>query len=224
MPAPNSEDRRSAAGLARHVARAQARYEAEPRLLAGVVRAVAARGAAGRAAGAVDEAAGRWRGRHDRNLAMGRALGWGFGGRDLVPQGDQRPHAAAVSRPRGGGARIARGTIASLGRDHRASRTSGVSGSAVDAARSGVRARPHVHVAVLDVRLDPAAGRDGRALDVDSSGAGAVGGVRAADGAHLHLAAGRRARGRGAGRLRQSPGAAPVQPRRRRRRPARKCA
>ena len=29
-----------------------------------------------------------------------------------------------------------------------------------DAARPGVRARPHVHVAVLDLRVDPAAGRD----------------------------------------------------------------
>ena len=64
----------------------------------------------------------------------------------------------------------------------------------VGAAQPGVRARPHVHVAVLDVRLDPAARRDDRAARVDPSGAGAARAVRAADRADVDLAARRRAR------------------------------
>ena len=60
---------------------------------------------------------------------------------------------------------------AGVDRDHRAPGTPGVSRSAVDAAQPGVRARPHVHVAVFDARLDPAAGRDDGAAGVDSPGA-----------------------------------------------------
>ena len=72
------------------------------------------------------------------------------------------------------------------------------------APRSGLRARSHVHVAVLHVRLDPAARRHGRAADVDSSGAGAAGAVRAADRADLDMAARRRARRAGARRARRT--------------------
>ena len=80
----------------------------------------------------------------------------------------------------------------------------------VDAARSGLRARPHVHVAVLDLRLDPAPRRHGRAAGVDSSGARAARGVRAADGADLDVAAGGRARRAGARRAGQPAGPPPV--------------
>ena len=41
----------------------------------------------------------------------------------------------------------------------------------VDAARPGLRARPHVHVGVLDLRLDPAPRRHDRAAGVDPPGA-----------------------------------------------------
>ena len=47
-------------------------------------------------------------------------------------------------------------------------------GPAGGAAQPGLRARPHVHVAVLHLRLDPAAGRDRGSADVDSPGAGAA--------------------------------------------------
>ena len=62
-------------------------------------------------------------------------------------------------------------TAAGVDRDDRAPGASRVSRPAGGAARSGVRARPHVHVAVLDVRLDPAARRHDRAARVDSPGA-----------------------------------------------------
>ena len=99
--------------------------------------------------------------------------------------------AAPVPRPRGGRARIPRRGVAGFGGDHRASRTSRIPRPPRDAARSGFRAGSHVHVVVLDVRMDSAAGRDGGAAGLDSSGAGAAGGLRAADGVHFHLAAGR---------------------------------
>ncbi len=92
------------------------------------------------------------------------------------------------------------------------------------AARPGVRARPHVHVAVLDVRLDPAARRHHRAADVDPPGAGAAGGVRAADGVHVHLASGGRTGRGGTRRLCESVSTPPVQYRHDGRRPAKKCA
>src|SRR2546425_1258188 len=67
-------------------------------------------------------------------------------------------------------------------------------GLSLRAAQSGLRSRPYVLVAVHDLRLDSAARRDHRAARVDSPGAGAARRVRLAYGAHLHLAAGRRAR------------------------------
>src|SRR5205823_7379031 len=66
------------------------------------------------------------------------------------------------------------------------------------------------HVGVLDVRLDPAARGDRGAADVRTPGAGAAGPVRAADGTHVELAAGRRAYGGGARRGGQPAGPAPV--------------
>ena len=60
-------------------------------------------------------------------------------------------------------------TAAGVGRDDRASRAARISRSPLGAAQPGVRARPHVHVAVLDLRLDPAPRRHDRAAGVDSS-------------------------------------------------------
>ena len=95
----------------------------------------------------------------------------------------------------------------------RAPRTPRVSRSPGRAAQPGLRARSHVHVAVHDLRLDLAAGRDAGPAGVDSPGAGAPGRVCAADGADVDLAAGRGARRRRAGRGGQSPGAASLRPR-----------
>ena len=83
---------------------------------------------------------------------------------------------------------------------HRAPRAARLPRSARGAARPGVRARPHVHVAVLDLRLDPAARRDGRAARLDPSGARPARGLRAADRADVDVAAGveRAAQERGA--------------------------
>ena len=188
-------------------------YEAEPLALERVVRAVAAGRAAGRAARALAQAARRRRARRPARAGADRGRRAGrVGGRDLVPARDQRPHPAPVPRPGDDRARVARGPAAGVGGHDRAPRTPRVSRSAGGAARPGVRARPHVHVAVLDVRVDPAAGRDAGAADVDPPGAGAAGRVCAADGADVDLAAGRGARGRRARRGGQSAGAAPLRP------------
>ena len=77
-------------------------------------------------------------------------------------------------------------------------------------ARPGLRPRPHVHVALLHLRLDPAPRGGDRAVDVDPSRARAPGRVRAAHRVHLHLEARRRAHGRGARRAREPARAAPL--------------
>ena len=84
--------------------------------------------------------------------------------------------------------------------------------SARHAAQPDLRARPHVHVGLLHLRLDPAPRGHPRAAGLHPSGAGVARCVRPADGAYLHLAAGRGARRRRAGRVGQSPGAASVRP------------
>ena len=61
-------------------------------------------------------------------------------------------------------------------------------------ARPGVRARPHVHVGLHHLRLDPAPRRRDRAARVDPSRARAPRGLRAAHRPHLDVAAGGRAR------------------------------
>ena len=122
----------------------------------------------------------------------------------------QHPGAAALPRQGHDRARIARRRAPGVGRDHRAPRAPRLPRSAGDAARSGVRARSHVHVGVLDVRLDPAAGCDGGAARLDSSGAGAARRLRAAHRAHVDVAAGRRTRRSGARRAGQPPGAPPL--------------
>ena len=89
---------------------------------------------------------------------------------------------AALPRPRDHRARGARGAASSVDRHRRASGAPGVSRPPVDAAQSGLRARPHVHVAVFHVRLDSAPGGDDGAAGVDSSRAGAADGIRGSDG------------------------------------------
>ena len=78
--------------------------------------------------------------------------------RDLVPADGQHARAAPLPRQGDDRARIARRALARHDRDHRAPRTARLPRSAVDAARSGLRARSHVHVGVLDLRVDPPAG------------------------------------------------------------------
>ena len=60
-----------------------------------------------------------------------------------------------------------------------------------DAAQPDLRARPHVHVGLLHLRLDPAPRRNLGSTGLHSSSAGVARGFCAADGAHIHLAAGR---------------------------------
>ena len=176
-------------------------YEAEPRLLVVVVRPLAAGGAARCAPGALAEAAGRRRAGAQPRARPGRGGGPGaLDARDVVPAGDQRPRPARFPRSIDHRARIARRPAPGVGGHHRAPRAPRVPEPAGDAARPGVRARSHLHVDVLDVRVDPPAGRDGGALDLDPPGAGAAGGVRAADGVHRLVAA-----GRGACRRRSGP-------------------
>ena len=91
--------------------------------------------------------------------------------------------------------------------------------------RNQVFVLDHMYMSLFStLRVDPAARRDDRAAGVDSSGAGAAGGVRAADGAHLDVAARRRARGAGARRAVAAASRATCSRPRRPRRPARKCA
>ena len=181
-------------------------YRHEPGLMLVGVRAVAALGAARRAAGALVQADRRRRAAARRGLVRiaAVALGVSATGHVVSPHGQ---HARAAPLPRQGHdrARVARRAAPGVDRDHRASGAPGLSRPARDAARSGVRARPHVHVGVFHVRVDPAARRHDRAADVDSSGARAARGVRGADGAHVDVAAGRRARRAGAGRAVQPP-------------------
>ncbi len=130
--------------------------------------------------------------------------------------------AAALPRQGDDRARVARRPAAGVGGHHRPPRAPRLPRPAGGAARPGLRARPHVHVAVLHRRLDPAAGRHRRPADVDPPGAGAAAPLRAADGARPRPG-GRRssARPRSAGRRRAaSPGTCspPPPPRRRARR------
>ena len=129
---------------------------------------------------------------------------------DVVPPDGQHPGAAALPRQGHDRARIARRPAPGVGRDHRAPRAPRLPRPPLDAAQSGVRARSHVHVAVLDVRVDPAARGDGGAARLDSSGAGAARRLRAAHRAHVNVAACRRTRRSRACRAGQPPGAPPV--------------
>ena len=101
------------------------------------------------------------------------ALG-AVGDRHVVPGHGEHARAAPVPRQGDDRARVARGDAAGVDHDDRPPRAPRVSRPPVGAAQPGVHARPHVHVAVLDLRLDPAARRHRGAAGVDPSGAGAA--------------------------------------------------
>ena len=137
-------------------------YEAEPRLLTRGVRAVAARGAARRAAGALAEAAGRrraaatgagwWRSPRS-GLGVSAAATWFL---RVISDRMQRRFRDRVTIALESHVAQLQASVATIEHHERP----GIPRPARGAARSGVRARPHVHVAVLDLRLDPAARRD----------------------------------------------------------------
>ena len=188
------------------------------------VRAVAARRAARRAPRVVADAARQRRPRAQTRPGAGRG-DWPrrVDRRDVVSPHGQHARAAPLPRQGDDRARVARRATAGIGRDDRASGAPGVSRSAVDAPQSGVRARPHVHVAVFHARVDPAAGRDDGAAGVDSPGAHPARGVRGPDRVDVDVAA------RGRDDPRRSGGRKPIgwrvtcSPSPRPRRPGRKC-
>ena len=98
--------------------------------------------------------------------------------------------------------------LQAIGRDGGASGTPGIPRPAVHAAQSGLRARPHVHVAVYDARMDPAAGHHDGAADVDSPGASSAARVCDPDDPDILLAARGGKDGAGTGGAGQSAGAA----------------
>ncbi len=132
-------------------------------------------------------------------------------GRDLVPPYGQHALAAPLPRPRDHRTRSARGAAAGIHRNHRASGTARISRSPVHAPQSGIRAGPHVHVAVLHARVDLAAGCDHGAPGVDSSGASPARIVRHPDRNDLDVAARGGAGRAGAWRASQPAVAAPLQ-------------
>ena len=191
-PEPGPRDRAAAAGAVVDVAAVQARLPPRAAADARGVRAVAARRAARRAARAVADAARR-----------GRA-------RAATPASCARPRSASACRPRRPGSsrtvstrvqRRFRDKVTIALESHVARLQASVATIAhqerpeyldrlVDAAQPGVRARPHVHVAVLHLRLDPAARRHDRAAGVDPSRRSSLlARVRAADRADLDVAA-----------------------------------
>ena len=201
-------------------------YRHEPRLMLGGVRAVAAGGAARRAARAVAQAARRRRARAPAaRSCCGAAIGLGVSATaHVVPAHGQHARAAPLPRQGDDRARVARRAAAGVDRDHRAPGAARLSRSARDAARSGVRARPHVHVAVLDAAAGSCGSASRSRCCVDPPGARAARRVRAADRAHLDVAARRSsARRRSAARSRTG-WRATCSRSRRRRRPARRCA
>ena len=106
---------------------------------------------------------------------------------------------ASATRSRSRSSRTSRGCR----RRSRPSRTT--SGPTISIGSSVLRNQvfvlDHMYMSLFStVRLDPAARRHGRAARVDPPGAGAARRVRAADGAHVDVAARRRARGAGARR------------------------
>ena len=97
-----------------------------------------------------------------------------------------------------------------LGRHDRAPRASRLPEPARGASQPGVRARSHVYVALLHVRVDPAARRDRGVTHDGPPGARVAGRLRPADGARFRVAAGRGARGRRARSTREPAGASSV--------------
>ena len=186
-------------------------YRHEPRTSAGGVLARAAVGAAGCAARALVQAARRRRARRRLvSRAIRRRCARRLGHGDVVPA--DRQHACAAPLPRQGDdrARVARRHAAGVDRHHRAPGTAGVPRSARRAAQSGLHAGPHVHVALHDVWMDPAARRHDRAARLDPSGARAAGALCASDRADLDVAAGCRAKRLRARRASEPAGPPPV--------------
>ena len=186
-------------------------YRHEPGLMLDRIRAVAALGAARRAARALAQAARPGPAR----TAAAPALRRGDRPRPLrdghvVPPHRQHPRPAAVPRQGDDRPGSARRAPARLDRDDRAPRAPRPSRSALDAAQPDLRPRSHVHVRLRDRRLDPPARRDDRPARVDSSGARAAGGLRPPHGAHLDMAAHGRARRPGARRPVRPPRPSPL--------------
>ncbi len=152
------------------VAGAEARLPPRAGDAGGRVRALAAGRAARRAPGPLAQAPGRRRpaarpaaGRRHRPGPRRHRHG------HLVPGHAQHPRAAALPRQGHDRARVARGAAAGRDRHHRPPGAARVPRPALGPAQPGLRARPHVHVALLHLRLDPAPGRGRRAPDVDPS-------------------------------------------------------
>ena len=138
---------------------------------------------------------------------------WAFHRRHLVSPHCQHPRAAPLPRQGDHRARGARRALAGIHRNHRAPGTPGVSRPAVHAPQSGLRARPHVRVAVFHARMDPAAGRHHGPAGVDSPGARPALGVRGPHRGDVDVAARGRAIRAGAWGAIQSADASPVHPR-----------
>ena len=175
-------------------------YRHEPRLMVVGFRPGAAGGAPGRAPRALVDAARQRRRRASTLLVSCAAIGLGV---SATATWFLRTVSTRVQRRFRDKVTIAlESHVAGSRRPSRRSRTrSGPSTrSARDAAQSGVRARPHVHVAVLNGRVDPAAWRDDRTARVDSSRAGAAGRLCDSDGDHVDLATRCRTHGAGARR------------------------
>ena len=148
----------------------------------------------------------------DRTRIMIAAFGLAASAtRDVVPA--RRVHARAAPLPRQdlGRARGARRDAAGVGRDHRAPRAARVPRPAGGAARPGVRARPPLHVAVLDAWAGSCASSSRSLLLVSvEPGPRVPPAVRDPDRDHQHVAARRRAPGRGVGRAARPARAPPV--------------
>ena len=131
--------------------------------------------------------------------------------RHLVPPHGLDPSSAPLPRQGHHRARVARRPPAGVGRDDRPPGAARLPRPAVGAARPGVRARPHVHVAVLDVRMDPAPRRHRRAAGVDPPRAASC--LPCSPCPTVLTSTwrpGRRARGPGARRARRAAGQAPL--------------
>ena len=131
-------------------------------------------------------------GRTRARLVAGRVCGGRarrVGNSDVVPSDRQHQGSTPIPRQGDNRARIARGDAARLDCHDRAPGAPRVSGSTGRPAQPGIHARPHVHVALHDVCVDPAAGRDRWIARLDSPSARAAAVVCASDRPHVGMAA-----------------------------------
>src|ERR1700733_7431378 len=143
------------------------------------IRVVATRRAAGCAACAVAGAA--WQRRSRTSAWHGARRGdrsWRFDRCDLVSPHDQHARTAPLPRQGDDRTRIPRRAPAGVGRNGRASGTTGVSRSAVHAPQLSICARPYVRVVAFYARVYLAAGRNDGAFSINSPGAPPARGVR----------------------------------------------